>query len=87
MCIVFDIDQYPCDHVMAACRERKITPYSMCLYYYGADAYRASYMESIYLVRNRKQWHALEDVSFRIVLSIIKARRSIRRPKKLQISS
>ena len=59
-CIVFDMDQYPCDHAMAACRERKITPYSMCSHYYGAEAYRASYMESIYPVRDRKQWHAPE---------------------------
>ena len=48
LCIVFDMDQYPCDHVMAACRECKITPYNMCWHYYGADAYRASYKESIY---------------------------------------
>ena len=28
--IVFDMYQYPCDYVMVACREYKITPYSMC---------------------------------------------------------
>ena len=46
------MDQYPCDHAMVACREHKITPYNMCSHYYGADAYRASYMESIYPVRD-----------------------------------
>ena len=54
LCIVFDMDQYPCDHVMAACRECKITPYSMSLHYYGADAYRAFYVELIYTVRYKK---------------------------------
>ena len=86
-CIVFDMDQYPYDHAMTACRECKITPYSMCSHYYTADTYYATYMESIYPIRDRKQWHAPEDVSSHIVLPPTKARRLAWEQKKLQISS
>ena len=81
------MDQYFCDHAMAACRECKITYYSMCSHYYGANAYRASYMKSIYPVRDRKQWHGLEDVSSRIILPPSNTHKLARRPKKLRIPS
>ena len=81
------MDQYPCDHGMYACRECKITPYSMSLHYYGADAYRASYVELIYTVRYQKQWHALEDVFSHIVLPPTNAHRLAGRQKKLRVPS
>ena len=47
-CKVFDLDQYPRDHCLAACRARNISLYSMCSRYYTSDTYHAAYLESIY---------------------------------------
>ena len=59
----------------------------MCSHYYGAHTYCAFYMESIYPVRDRKQWHAPEEVSSRVILPLSNARRLVGRPKKLCIPS
>ena len=59
----------------------------MCSHYYGAHTYRAFYMESIYPVRDKNQWHAPKDVSFYIIIPPTNARRLVGRPKKLRIPS
>ena len=86
-CKVFDLDQYPCDHCLAACRARNISPYSMCSRYYTSDTYRATYSESIYPVLDRQLWDAPDEVRNRIVLPPTNGRRHAGRPRTQRIPS
>lgn len=72
---------------MAACRERNIIPYNMCLYYYTADVYHASFTVSIYPILDRLQCYAPKEVSSRIILSPRDACRQVGRSRTKHILS
>lgn len=44
----FVINQFPCAHAIAACRDQNITYYVLCSKYYTCEALVTAYVESIY---------------------------------------
>ncbi|XP_038695538.1 uncharacterized protein LOC119992830 [Tripterygium wilfordii] len=60
-CRVFDLDQLPCVHALAACRVRNISFNSMCAPYYTNEAIILAYAEPIYAVTIEDQQFVSED--------------------------
>ncbi|XP_038719834.1 uncharacterized protein LOC120012484 [Tripterygium wilfordii] len=60
-CQVFDLDQLPCVHALAACRVRNISFNSMCSLYYTNKAIMLAYVEPTYPVTIEDQRKVSED--------------------------
>ncbi|XP_038698032.1 uncharacterized protein LOC119995596 [Tripterygium wilfordii] len=60
-CRVFDLDQLPCVHALAACRVRNISFNSLCSPYYTNEALMLAYAEAIYPVTIEDQRKVSEN--------------------------
>ncbi|KAH9751900.1 SWIM-type domain-containing protein [Citrus sinensis] len=62
-CNEFQIDQLPCEHVVAVCKHmRNYSVYDLCSHYYSVNAWVTTYAESIYPVGPLEEWDVLEEI-------------------------
>ena len=69
-CRHFDLDHIPCSRAIVAYRYVQMSCYSLCSKCYSMNTLLASYVESIYPPRNRKNWAVLNDIISRVLLPL-----------------
>ncbi|KAH9778230.1 SWIM-type domain-containing protein [Citrus sinensis] len=86
-CNEFQIDQFPCEHVVAVCKHmRNYSVYDLCAHYYSVNAWVTAYAESIYPVGPQEEWDVSEEVRA-YVLSPPMKKREVGRPRTTRIPS
>ncbi|KAH9681546.1 SWIM-type domain-containing protein [Citrus sinensis] len=86
-CNEFQIDQFPCEHVVAVCKHmRTYSVYDLCAHYYSVNAWVTAYAESIYPVGPQEEWDVSEEVRA-YVLSPPMKKREVGRPRTTRIPS
>lgn len=86
-CQEFQLEQLPCEHVLAVCRIHNISCYTLCSSFYSSEALVAAYAEPIYPVGAPEEWDVSEEVRNHIVLPPAKHRtceHSTKKRKQLQ---
>lgn len=56
------MDQLPCAHAIAVCKEMNLDPYKYCSSYHTKEAMIATYKESTYPVGNKDTWQIPEHI-------------------------
>ncbi|XP_022873492.1 uncharacterized protein LOC111392388 [Olea europaea var. sylvestris] len=51
-CRQFQLESFPCTHVVAVAINRGFPPHTLCIAYYTTDYYRAAYIETIFSIPN-----------------------------------
>lgn len=83
-CKVWDIDQMPCVHAIAACRERTYMLNTLWSPYYTTEMLLIAYAEAIIPLPNEKDWDIVEGSN---VLLPPSSRRPGGRPRKRRVPS
>ncbi|KAL8517233.1 hypothetical protein ACS0TY_015456 [Phlomoides rotata] len=58
----FQLDRFPCEHAIAAARQRKYSMYLLCSDYYTAAFWRAAYVDVITPAPNECEWVLTGDI-------------------------
>ncbi|KAK6150869.1 hypothetical protein DH2020_015801 [Rehmannia glutinosa] len=85
-CNVFQLDQLPCAHALAAARKVGMPRYELASQFYTTEALIAAFAEAIYPVGHVDFWNTPEEVSQLTVLPPI-MRPPSGRPRKMRILS
>ena len=85
-CKVFQIDELPCSHALAAEAHVTVLKYGLASKFYTSDALLAAYAETVYPVGHEDYWKTTEETTKMIVLPPI-MRTPGGRPRKRRIPS
>lgn len=66
-CGKFQLIGLPCEHALAACKNRNINPYTLCCKYYSNEAWLNCYAETIYPVGNEEDWEIPDAIKTIVV--------------------
>ncbi|GMN66228.1 hypothetical protein TIFTF001_035291 [Ficus carica] len=85
-CLVWQSDEFPCSHAVAAIWKQKLEPADFAYIYFKNRVYRETYNGVVYPLGDKSSWNVFEDF-LNVDVPVSNNRRSAGRPRMERIPS